>query len=226
MGNTERPNKKPIDRLVDGLEEFYQQLDKQRAAYLANSEAGKTFAGGLEAAWLKAKQDADAFGATLATTLVGDVGKLSDGFVEMANNGQASFSAMIAGMLQDIEKLIARQLVMQGLAAVLPGAGQGDVFSAALQTGGLVAPALASGGTPAVLAASSPMGAGAYPSFATPSRAAAPAPPSAPPTIYLTVHATSPEDVHAAIDSPQGHKVVLGIAKANASFIRGLTTPR
>ncbi len=189
-------------------EQYDRAVDKLRATYLSTSEAGKTFAGGLEASWLKAKQDADAFGATLATTLVGDVDKLNEALVTMANGGAVAWGQMVDAMIADLEKLILKQLEVAAINATItaltggipiPGAGQtivnqGGDFSGALTGGGLVNP-------------SGFAGPGAYP---TPAAATRPAASSAPAPVYnLTVVATIDDAVvHAAMSTPAGDKVI------------------
>jgi lambda family phage tail tape measure protein len=116
----------PAQRYRDGLraagdaldagrisaEQYNQAVDQIRSAYLAATPAGKTFTGGLEQSFLKAKLNAQGFGQQVADMLVSDVEKLSDALVTMAMNGEVSWRGMIEAMLSDLARLAARQLVM------------------------------------------------------------------------------------------------------------------
>ncbi len=222
------------------MQQYNREIDKSRATYLAATDAGKTFAGAMEAEMLKLKEQTEAFNQTLAHTLVDDVDKLSDAFVTMANGGAVSWSAMIDSMLQDLERLIMRQLVAQALVAAFGtegggGGGTSGVSTATvLQLGGSVidyAGAVSSagpGGAGAGPAVSSryPAMPAMYPAAMSQPQPAAAAPAHAAAPIVIHLSTVTPEAVHAAMDTPQGHRVALNVLRANEGFVRGLTTPR
>ncbi|TMQ14327.1 MAG: hypothetical protein E6J90_27120, partial [Deltaproteobacteria bacterium] len=202
-------------------EQYGRAVDGVRATYLAATQEGKTVAGGFEQAWLKAKADAGAFGQTLANTLVADVDKLNESLVTMANGGAVSWSTMIDSMIQDLERLILKQLEVAAINAIITAATGVPVPG--------VTSATAGGGTPGAevgiprLAPSSAAVAGArvgaYPYSPTLTGAAAPAPAPPAPKIII-VNQYDPSAVLAAIDSPEGAQVVLNHLRANPGAVR------
>lgn len=212
------------------LKQYNDELDKQRASYLANSDAGKTFAGGMEAEFLKLKAGADAFGATLAQTLVGDAGKLSDAFVTMANGGAVSWSSMVDSMIQDLERLILKQLEVKAVGMI-----EGAFGAVAGGVAGAASDSAAADATTSGIGASARVGAypsspGGYPTLAYPAPSQnTPAPtttPAAAPIIQVHLSTVNPADVHAAMSTDAGSKVVLDILRRNGAFLRGQGSPR
>lgn len=100
---------------------YAQVVDEVRAKQLAAGPEGKTFLGALEAGWLKAKLDAESFGATVAGQVLGGIDKLNDAFVTMANGGEVSWGKMIDAMIQDLERLILKQLEVAAINAIITG---------------------------------------------------------------------------------------------------------
>jgi tape measure domain-containing protein len=185
-------------------EQYAQAVDKLRASYLAADDAGKTLAGGIEAQWLKAKQGADAFGATLAGTLAGDVDKLNESIVTAANGGTVAWDKMVDSMIQDLERLLVKQLEVMAITALLNALAPGSGTAAASTgtTGSVInaLPAVTSkiglGQNPGVYPASSPASARLGPA-------------SAAPVYNLTVVATIDDSVvHAAMNTPGGAQVI------------------
>jgi lambda family phage tail tape measure protein len=141
------------DLLLEGTinaEQYGQAIDKIRAAYLAAKPGAKTFADGIEAAWLQMKLEAQDFGATVARMAVDDLGKLNDAIVATANGGAVSWSQMADSMIQDLErlalKMIEIRLIQAGL-SLFGGGAESSAFSAALSSCGIVAPGYANGGS-------------------------------------------------------------------------------
>lgn len=207
------------DHLIDAAQ-YTDQVDRLRATYLASSEAGKTFAGGMEAAWLKLRAEADAFGATLATTLVGDVDKLNEALVTAANGGEVAWGSMVDSMIQDLERLLIKQLEVMAITAVLnsfaPGAGSAAAGSGLTGAsvdalGGALGGGASGGIGSSASALSSP---GAYPMPSVPSSpatagAAAPAP------SLKIVNIIDPSVVHAAMTSREGEQIIVNTMRKN-----------
>lgn len=132
-------------------EQYGRAVDKIRAAYLASSQDGKSFAGGLEAGWLKMKSDAESFGAVLAGQIISNLDKLNDALITAANGGEVSWSKMADAMVQDLERVLLKALEVAAITALLnsiaPGSGTAasstgvsgaaaDLFNNALGGGG------------------------------------------------------------------------------------------
>jgi len=195
-------------------------VDGVRAAYLAAVPAGKTFAGGMELAWLKAKADAEAFGTTLGTTLVGEVDKLNDAIVSAANGGQVAWGQMVDAMIQDLERLMIKQLEVAAINAILSYATGGAT------TGLPIGQAVAGGGVPGVDAPVTlpsqvaSIGPGAYPTAST---VAVPRPPittTAAPSIVQVHNHFDTSVTHAAMASKEGQQIILNVIRANQPAVR------
>lgn len=104
-------------------------VDKVRATQLSFSDDGKSFLGGLELEWIKLEQEADKFGSTVATKLVGDLDTLNQTLVTAANGGQVSWSQMADSMIQDLERVALKALevqAIQGLIGLVGGGGSSE----------------------------------------------------------------------------------------------------
>lgn len=201
--------------LEDGrisAEQYGLAVDRIRAAYLAASPAGQTFTGALEQSFLKAKLDAQSFGATLADTLVDNVGKLSDALVTMAMNGEVSWRKMIEAMLSDLARLAARQLLM-----------------------GLINMGIsAATGTPTIPGVSGPVllpsqsarsGPGAYPMPTSGTSFASSAMTSSSPVVKI-VNVFDQAEIHAAMDSRQGEQITVNQMRRNTPAVRSYSGTR
>lgn len=82
--------------------QYSRSVDQIRASELAASDAGKTLAGGLESQWLKAKADAEGFGAAVAGTAVNGVDKFNAAFLDMVNNSD-KYNAQIAELQKQLQ---------------------------------------------------------------------------------------------------------------------------
>ena len=190
-------------------EQYSQQIDKVRAAYLAASAEGKTFAGGMEAAWLRMKAEAEGFGETVANTLVGDLDKLNEALVTAANGGKVAWGDMVDSMIQDLERMLIKQLEVLAITALLnaiyPGAG-----AVAQQTG-----VTGAGVDYASTARTAP---GAFPSPTAGSVGSVATQASTAATV-IQVHNHYNEDVGvAAIKSPAGNAAILNVLRANKGY--------
>lgn len=116
---------------------YAEVVDKVRAAQLAAGQEGKTFAGGMEAEWLKMKLQADSFGSTVAGMLVDDFGKLNDAIVTAANGGTVAWGQMVDSMIQDLERLILKQLEVQAINYAIGAFGGGGGAAVADVASGL-----------------------------------------------------------------------------------------
>lgn len=204
------------------VEAYNRALDENRAKLLAASEEGKTFAGGMELAFLKLKKEAESFGATLANTLLADVGTLTDALVTAANDGEVAWGKMVESMIVDLEKLILKQLVVQGIASLFPAAGAaGAVAGIAGAAGGADWMVGGSGGTDSKLAAFR-VTPGERITVQTPQQQAAggvqaPAQVFAPKIVNVFDHA----EIHRAMESPAGQQVILNAIRQNQAAVRG-----
>lgn len=107
------------------LAKYRKGVDDARVAFLQATGAASTFKGAMEIEWIKMKQDADSFGASLAKVAVQDLDKVNDAIITAANHGAVSWTAMVDSMIQDLERLILKQLEVQALNAVIGALGGG-----------------------------------------------------------------------------------------------------
>lgn len=108
MGQYEATLRKLRDQLEVGdisQRKYTEGLDKAKETLLEATGAAKTFQGAMQINWIRAKQDADSFGASVANMAVADFGKLNDAIVTAANNGEVSWSKMADSMIQDLERI-------------------------------------------------------------------------------------------------------------------------
>ncbi|HEU4727690.1 MAG TPA: tape measure protein [Kofleriaceae bacterium] len=215
-------------------QQYADAIDNVRAAYLSASDEGKTFTGALELDWIKLRQQADAFGATVANALVGDVDRLNSALVEAANGGQVAWSNLADSILQDLERIILKQLEIRAINAIIGGGGGGGSFDfgkAALSalpgfaTGGYGVVG-GSGGTDSQLVAfrATP---GEHVYVQTPYQYAAAqgagqsaASAQQPMVVVKVVNQVDKSVPLAAIDSPQGQRSVLNTIRANPGAVR------
>jgi tape measure domain-containing protein len=230
-----------------GPRAYVKGVDAAKVAMLEATGAAQTFKGAMEIEWIKLQQQAEAFGATIANVLVSDVDKLNDAIVTAANGGAVSWTAMVDSMIEDLEKLILKQLEVQavsalfgasgGLASAIGGAAAGsaasDIGAVAVESagsyrtggefmvggnGGTDTTPVAFHATRGEVVSITPPGAYQHPSQATMSRAAQPAP-QPPPVINVHNHYDSSVGI-AAIQSPGGTTAILNVLRANAGAMR------
>jgi tape measure domain-containing protein len=107
---------------------YNEAVGKAKQQLLTDTGGDKEFLGAMELQWIKLKDEAEAFGATVANQVVGDIGKLSDALVTAANGGEVSWSGMADAMIQDLERVLLRALAIKAIMAVgdaiSPGSGQ------------------------------------------------------------------------------------------------------
>jgi len=119
---------------------YHDVLLKVRAAELAAGDEGKTFLGGLEAGWIKLKQEADAFDATIANNLLADIDKLNQSIVTAANGGQVAWGQMVDSMIQDLERLVVKQLEVVAVNALINAVTGGEAGAIGAVTGAVTSP--------------------------------------------------------------------------------------
>ena len=178
-----------------------------------------------------AKPVAVDFGATLTETLGGALNQTIDAFVEMANGGKASFADLARSVIADIERMLIKLLIFQGLKAALGGVSGGGGFLAAVggafglnlgnnATGGsYVVPSTGGGGVDSV-----PIYARATPgervTFTPPGQAVpgggAPANVNVKTVIVADVHAAGLE----AMRTPAGTRVIIDAIASNPGAVR------
>jgi tape measure domain-containing protein len=210
----------PQTRAALTAEEYAHAVDQVRAAYLAATPAGKTFAGGAEQVWLKMKADAENFGATVAGQLVGDVDKLNEAIISAANGGEVAWGRMVDAMIQDLERLLIKQIEVGIINAVVSAYTDGAVTgagSAVVGAGGAAADIGASAAAPSPAAAS--VGPGAYPMPGAASMA--PTPQAAAPPAIIEIHNHYDESVtHAAMQSTKGRQIFVNLQRGLPAAIR------
>jgi tape measure domain-containing protein len=193
-------------------EKYGRAVDDLRATYLAAKPAAKSFSEALEASWLKLKREAEDFDTTLATTLIGDLDKFNEALTSMANGGKVDFAAMVDSMIQDLERLILKQLEVAAINALI------SAYTASSSAGS--AASGASGGGTASGVGSSLQEIGTP--TAQPATAAYNAPAAAAPVVVQNhIHNHYDKSVSlAAIDGPQGQRSVLNVMRANQGAVR------
>lgn len=201
--------------------QYGRAVDDVRASLLAATPAGKTFGGALEIALIKARQDAEAFDATLTNVLIDDLDKIGAAFISIANGGKVSWGQMINAMIQDIERLILKQLEMRALASLFPslGGAGGDVASAigsVIPSGGDAAPVVDAISS----ARTAPADVGAYPTQYADSKGGQAQTAHAAPVV-VEVHNHYDESlVHAGMDSKGGRQIVMNTLRAEQPAVR------
>jgi hypothetical protein len=144
-----------------GPRAYAKGVDAAKVAMLEATGAAQTFKGAMELEWIKMRQDAEAFGASVAKLVVNDFDRLNDAIVTAANGGAVSWTAMVDSMLQDLERLILKQLEVQAVSALFGSGGGAGGLAGAL--GGAAAGSAASDiGTIAVESAGSYRTGGAF----------------------------------------------------------------
>lgn len=210
-----------LKRIPISSEQYRAEVDRIRGSYLASSAAGKTFLGGMEAQWLKMKEDAASFGATVAGLVVDDLGKLTDALVTVANGGKVAWGDMVDSMIQDIERLLLKQLLISTISLISGGSVPGFATGGSFLVGG-------NGGTdttPVNFMATR----GELVTIQTPAQQGFTAgadqqatAPAAPPVVNVkNVTVVDPAMIPSAMDSPAGHQVILNVIKANQPAVRG-----
>lgn len=207
-------------------------IDKARVTMLQATGAANTFRGAMQIEWIKLKQEADSFGATVANMAVSDFGKLNDAIVTMANGGQVSWSQMADSMIQDLERIALKMLevkAISGLIGLFGGEGAAAVADTAAHyaTGGSFTVG-GDGGTD-----TTPVGfwatrgervtitpPGAYPYPQAPSPAMYAQGMQQAPVVHVHNHYDSSVGL-ATIQSPNGQSAILNVLRANAPAIRG-----
>jgi lambda family phage tail tape measure protein len=191
-------------------EQYGRAVDEIRAAYLTAKPGAKSFADGIEAAWLQMKRDADDFGASVAKLASDDLNKLNDAIIAAANGGKVAWAEMVDAMIQDLERLILKQLEVAAINAIITAA-----------TGGVPVP----GAGEAIVGTSSPSLSTA---IGASTRTSTPAPQPAPATqvVNKIVNVIDRSTMLAALDSPEGGKVMLNHMRANQGAVRSYSGTR
>lgn len=173
----------------------------------------------------------DVAGAT-ETALVNAFGAAEDAIVQFATTGEFNVSSFVDGLLADVSRILARQAVL-GLINAFTGGGAGaggaggilNLFGGNRESGGPVEPGKAfvvgEGGRREVFA---PPGAGNIMSAA---QAAAMANGDTQPTVVQSpapsvniINVMDPEEITAAMSSPEGEQVVLNIISRNRTAVQ------
>lgn len=206
-------------------ETYAQIADRVRLGQLDAGPEGKTLPGALEADWIRAKQGAEEFGKVLADQLVGDVDKLNDGLVQMANGSAVAWDKMIDDMIAGLERLILKQLEVAAIQFAISAATGNP---AAGQAAGSIA---GGGGIPGISAPVTMPGQvgrelpGAYPRASTSGGSTTVIVPA--PVVTLENHNhISPSVVHAAMDSREGRQITLNHVRAEGGAVASYSGTR
>lgn len=133
-----------LDKGKISASQYITEIDKQRQAYLTASGEARTFAGGLESAWLQIKSDVGDVGGSIKKTLVDAFASVNNAIVQLVTTGKADWHAMVNSMLADLTQLMLKQMELNAIKAVgaafgipIPGNQYGGSFSVpAFATGG------------------------------------------------------------------------------------------
>lgn len=129
-----RKLKDQLDAQDISRRQYAQGIDKAKETMLQATGAAETLSGAMQINWIKMKQDAEGFGATVANLAVADFGKLNDAIVTAANGGAVSWSQMADSMIQDLERIalkMAEIKLVQGAIGLFSSGGGGDAVGAA-----------------------------------------------------------------------------------------------
>lgn len=120
-------------------EQYNRAIDKQRLAYLNASGEARTFAGGVEVALLKIKDDATNVGAAIEKVFTDVFSKIEDAIVELVVKGTTDWRAMVEAIESDMVRLLLRQgenALFGGATQVAQGASTGAAIGGAMTTAG------------------------------------------------------------------------------------------
>lgn len=116
-------------------EQYAEAIDKARLAYLEGSEAGRTFSGGAEAAFLTLKRDMTDVGGAIKKTLIGAFDAVQTALDDFITKGTVDWHKMVESMLLDLTHLIEKQLISAAISAASGGdSGTGGAAVAAAAT--------------------------------------------------------------------------------------------
>lgn len=214
------------------LAKYRKGVDDARVAFLQATGAASTFKGAMEIEWIKMKQDADSFGASLAKVAVQDLDKVNDAIITAANHGAVSWTAMVDSMIQDLERLILKQLEVQALNAVIGALGGGGGAAVASGVASAADAATAADAANAAAAAAAlrtatpTTGVGAYPTsgVSTVSSASTVQQSIAPKVVIVNQYDKNLP--LAAMDSRQGQMQTVNALRANQAAVRSYSGMR
>ncbi len=234
--------KKLKDQLEAGdisAKKYADGIDSARVAMLQATGAADDFQGAMEIEWIKMQQEADKFGATVASLAVNDFGKLNEAIVTAANGGAVSWGQMADSMIQDLErialKMLEVKLVSAGIGLFSSGgggmdAGLVDEFAKGMgfASGGSFIVG-GQGGTDSKYL-SMRVTPGEMVTVRTPGQQTQAAQmqryaPQQAPVVHVHNHYDSAIS-EAAIDSPGGSKRVMNVLRASPGAVRNLTSQR
>ncbi len=168
-------------------------VDQVRAAELAAGPEGRSLAGGMEGNWLKLKTDAESYGRVLSDQVFANLDKVNEALVNAANGGEVAWGKMADAMIQDLERVIIKQLEVMAITALLNGLapGSGTVATSSGVSGGIADAFNSAAGTGSASSSLSMASSMPAPAVAAASRTApagfAPAP-AAPTEIHIHNH--------------------------------------
>lgn len=165
----------------------------------------------------------------METTMVNAFSAAEDALVSFVTTGEADFSALVDGILEDLTRLLARQALLALINAFSGGAAGGG---GAAGIASLLAEKAEGGpvraGEPTFVGERGrelfiPPGAGSIATAAATAQAVgsgAATAVQAPPVNITVVNVTDPKDVVSAINTPEGEQMILNIISKNRSTVR------
>jgi lambda family phage tail tape measure protein len=112
-------------------DQYNRTLDQQRQAYLEASGEARTFAGGMESAWLQIKSDVTDVGGTIKKVLTDAFQSVNDAIVSLVMTGTNDWHKMVDSMLEDLTRLILKQLEAKAIMSLLGGVSDNPVDNVA-----------------------------------------------------------------------------------------------
>ncbi len=155
-----------------------------------------------------------------------DLDKLNNSLVTAANGGKVAWGDMVDSMIEDLERMLLKQLEVLAITALLNAyfAGSGTLAQQTGATGAAVDYANAtrsSTTTPAAYPTSAPGGGGGVANIGTSSRSGGGATPGAPVIVQNRIYNIYDRSVGvAAISSPEGVTAIVNLQRANGGAFR------
>lgn len=236
------PEKERLDtlRILSTLRAENAINERQFAEAVAQTNRELQVQQGLIPNVIKVFQDLDVtiekLGNDIGNILVGSIDSAADALADFAISGfqntedlKAAFSDLFASLAKDILKAIIKLILLQAFQALtgtgpaagaVGGGGAGGTVSAGLSFGGLQAGGPAGRGQPILVGERGPeIFTPTASGNVTPSNQVQPAE-----TKVTVVNVTDPDEIPAAMGSPEGEQVILNVLQRNSETVRRLAT--
>ena len=220
-----------IDKYNQGQKELEEQAKKSAEAIIQVTYGAHTLQQQMVVEFEEMGMTAGKFGDIMANKLGGAINDTLDAVVDFANGSKVSFSDLARSVLADIEKMIVKLLVFQGIKAALGGvSGAGGIvsaigsalgFNAGNNAGGgsYVVPNVGGGGVDSVpiFARATP---GEHVTFTPPGQR--PGGDAAPQPVNVNAYIVRDQEAAmlAALNTPAGTRAIISAIAANPGAIR------